>query len=175
MVKPIDSKENWKDIPDYEGHYQASDLGRIRSYDRKHKGRIIKPWISKGYEMVSLSKNGKVRKFTVHRLVLKTFVCDDKRMIDHINSVRSDNRLINLQYITNQQNVLKGNSIKKKRLNCHSKFVGVYKDKNKWNSSIKVNGHNFNLGNFEHEYSALIAYEFASYILRMDIMEGVKV
>lgn len=83
------SKEIWRDIPEYEGLYQASTLGRIRSldttlkinpmerkaYTQVRKGRVLKPRCdSRGYLHVGLYKNGESQKMLVHRLVAMTFI-----------------------------------------------------------------------------------------------------
>lgn len=113
-------KENWKDIPGFEGAYQVSTLGRIRSLDRtivrgpskrrgqheaKLKGRTIRPVLRKdGYAVVSLGKGSPYNR--VHRLVAEAFIPnpDGKPMINHINGNRSDNSVDNLEWCTNQEN-----------------------------------------------------------------------
>lgn len=106
------SSELWKDIPG-EPHYQASDLGRIRSHDRtvrckngyrSVKGKILSPFDVKstGYRQVDI--RGK-RKY-VHRLVAMAW-CDGYfhgACVDHINAVRSDNRAANLRWVTMSEN-----------------------------------------------------------------------
>jgi hypothetical protein len=109
------SEEVWKDIPDYEG-YQASNLGNIRSVDRKVKnsngreyyvkGTSIKKTLSKnGYYVVRLTK-AKLERF-VHRLVGFAFIPnpENKPQINHINGVKTDNRLENLEWCTNRENI----------------------------------------------------------------------
>lgn len=119
--------EIWRAIPGYEGKYEASSLGRIKSLDRvmeithsvinqhmkepkfvlvkrKVKGRIKKLTIGDhGYPVVNL---GLRDVHTVHTLVAKTFLkrIDGKNHVDHINSVRTDNRVENLQWVTQQEN-----------------------------------------------------------------------
>lgn len=116
--------EIWKDIPGYEGRYQASTYGRIRSIDRKVKvkridapdpfhreltGRILKPvqYDSTGHVAVNLSGGGR-RKNPVHQLVLKTFVgpAPKGHIIRHLNGEALDNRLENLAYGTHRENIL---------------------------------------------------------------------
>lgn len=111
-------EEIWKDIEGYEGYYQVSNLGRVRSLEhyRKtdrggyiQKGRILKQEImkGKGYCQVSLSKKGKTKKFRVHRLVLEAFVLNpmNKPYVNHINAIRNDNRVDNLEWCTQSENV----------------------------------------------------------------------
>lgn len=106
VFEPI-VKERWADIPDYEGLYEASDLGNIRN---KRTGRILKPaLINSGYLIVGLWKDGKGKNFLVHRLVLSAFVVNPNPKVytdcDHINHIRTDNRLINLRWVSHAENM----------------------------------------------------------------------
>ncbi|QRP48975.1 NUMOD4 motif-containing HNH endonuclease [Amycolatopsis sp. FDAARGOS 1241] len=72
--------ETWKPVPGYEGQYEVSDIGRVRSLDRvdprgqRRKGQVSRPGIdSRGYRVVALSKNGVKTRFSVHRLVALAF------------------------------------------------------------------------------------------------------
>lgn len=108
--------ETWKDIPGFEGHYQASTLGQVRSIDRtvlrngkpmKLKGKVLKPSpTEKGYLYVNLSIESKPKPHKVHRLVALTFLPnpDDKPAINHVNNDRIDNSVQNLEWCTNQEN-----------------------------------------------------------------------
>lgn len=105
--------EEWKTIPGYEGIYQASNLGRIRSLPRKNRrGNKISPRILKlishrqGYLRVHLFKGDSSMTFQVHRLVMMTFVGDGKGYeVNHRNGNPADNRLENLEYVTRLENV----------------------------------------------------------------------
>ena len=111
--------EIWKPIPDYEGRYEASTMGRIRSVDRKtphprnpkmvlpRKGKILRPELDKyGYPVVVLCKDNKPKTFKIHRLVALTFVDNPNNLpqVDHINAKKYDNRPQNLRWCTTQQN-----------------------------------------------------------------------
>ena len=103
-------KENWKDVLGYEGLYQASNLGRIRSlnYNREGKIKILKPVKAKnGYLRVNLYKDGKLKHYSVHRLVWEAFngKIPEGYEINHINEIKTDNRLENLNLMTPKQNV----------------------------------------------------------------------
>lgn len=103
-------KEIWKDIPGYEGFYQASTLGRIRSVDRRvysksgsrlAPGTIRSPRIgSRGYMNIYLSRDGKKRIFTIHRIIATTFIENPNNLpiINHKNGNPSDNRVSNLEW-----------------------------------------------------------------------------
>lgn len=109
--------EVWKDIPNYEGLYQVSNLGRVKSLQRlDSKGRKVNLSIRKqtvgnvGYPVVSLySKEGgkeNSQLFCIHRLVAETFIPnpENKPCIDHINTIKTDNRVENLRWVTYVEN-----------------------------------------------------------------------
>ena len=123
-----DNVEEWVDIKGYEGVYQVSNFGRIRSLDRyvktkirhnncaKRKGKILKTIPHhNGYLFVSLSKKNKPKLYAVHRLVAEAFIPnnDNKPQIDHINTITSDNNVNNLRWVTASEN--SQNSITKQR------------------------------------------------------------
>lgn len=98
--------EEWKDIEGYEGLYQVSNLGRVRSLWFE-KERILKLYKNvKGYYCISLCKNGIHQNRSVHRLVAEAFIpnTDNKPSIDHINTIKNDNRVENLRWVTNKEN-----------------------------------------------------------------------
>lgn len=111
--------EIWKPVPNYEGHYEVSTMGRVRSVDKtiRHprnqnipfmkKGRILKYELDKyGYPVVTLCKDSKTKTFKIHRLVALAFVPNPEGLpqIDHINNKKYDNRPENLRWCTTQQN-----------------------------------------------------------------------
>ena len=160
--------ENWKDIKGYEGKYQVSDLGRVKSLKRwvdnkGNGGYFIKEKVLKAqnggnnYLIVGLSKDMKSKSYAVHKLVAEAFLGKkENAVIDHINNISSDNTLINLQYISQRENVSKDKQ-------GTSKYTGAYwkpQDK-KWISSIYLNGNKMHLGSFDTEERASIAYNLA--------------
>lgn len=101
--------ENWRDVPGYEGKYQVSNLGRIKSlnYRKTGKGCILKTNKNhKGYLTINLCLNGKYKCFFIHRLVWLAFVgpIPEGMQINHINEDKTDNRLENLNLMTPSQN-----------------------------------------------------------------------
>lgn len=162
--------EIWKDIKGYEGLYQVSNLGNIKSLERKAKhfrggDLIVKEKLLKlnkdstGYFAVGLSKNGIVKSHKVHQLVVNEFLNHKPNghniVVDHINNIKIDNRLENLQLISHREN-----SSKDKK-GYSSKYVGVCwnKNLNKWMSSVQINGKIKHIGYFISEYDAHLAYQ----------------
>lgn len=102
--------ENWLPVVGYEGLYEVSDLGRVRTLHGKHQGRIMTPTITaRGYLRVGIRKNRVRQHFAVHRIVLAAFVGPrpEKNECDHLNNVKTDNRLCNLEYVTSSENKLR--------------------------------------------------------------------
>jgi hypothetical protein len=155
--------EIWKDIKDYEGKYQVSNLGKIKSlnYLGHGKEKILIPFNTLGYDYIRLSKNGKNKNFAIHRLVYQAFNGEliNGLVIDHISGIRTENISENLQQITNRANTSKGDNFK----NRSSKYVGVHwhKPKNKWRSMIRINESRKYLGHFKTELKAYEAYQKA--------------
>ena len=110
-----EEEEEWKDIEGYEGLYQVSNTGKIKSLDRvfpiKIKGRVLKTFNSAvtkngGYPTVTLSVHGKKRKIMVHRAVAIAFLGESKNkpQVNHINGKKYDNKVENLEWVTPSEN-----------------------------------------------------------------------
>ena len=106
-------KEIWKDIPNYEG-YQVSNLGRVKSLERidalgrRVKEKILKPLITRnGYYLIGLYKNSIQKFYYVHRFVWEAFngQIPAGLQVNHINEVKTDNRLENLNLMTPKENM----------------------------------------------------------------------
>ena len=108
--------EEWRDVAGYEGLYQVSDQGRVKSLERKVpngdreqtvKERFLKPRIDRdGYLRLNLCAGGKPRVFFVHRLVCEAFHDNPENKLDvnHINENKTDNRACNLEWSTRREN-----------------------------------------------------------------------
>lgn len=160
-------EEIWKAIPGYEGYYEVSDQGNVRSLDRKvgsmfFKGKVLKQNINKGYYRLELSHKSKGTTFQTHQLVAMAFLnhkpCGFKGfVVDHIDNNPLNNNLSNLQLISHRENSSK--DVKNKT----SLFTGVsfIKSKNKWSSNIHFNGKKKHLGYFTSEIEASEYYQNA--------------
>lgn len=113
VQEPVLAAETWAPIvgpvDGFNGRYEVSTLGRVRRISGPLCGLLwpLKSWLSKGYPMVELSLGYRKRKrISVHRLVAHAFLGPKPHMhhIDHIDGDRTNNRLINLEYVTQGEN-----------------------------------------------------------------------
>jgi len=114
--------EQWKDVPGYEGMYEVSDEGRVRSlyrivkssssrgvvFDKPYPSKMLREADNRGYSIVVLCKGGVPKPFTIHRLVMLAFVGPkpDGLQINHLNGRKDDNHVSNLEYCTLSENLL---------------------------------------------------------------------
>lgn len=111
--------EVWVDVPEYEGHYQVSNLGRVRSLDRiitdkngkikNKRGEVLKPFNNgRNYLQVILNKSGTRKSVYVHRLVMKVFVGDSPQnyVVCHNDGNPYNNQISNLRYDTLLENTI---------------------------------------------------------------------
>jgi len=154
-------KEIWKDIPGFEGKYQASNLGKIKSLKRVKlfnnkipnrfrsvNERLLKYWTDKdGYYQCRLYKNKKSFTFAIHSLIWITFsgIEYDKKKcnIDHIDNIKSNNSFVNLQILTSGQNIGKGYQFKGKKLP-----IGITLKNNRFVARFQLNKKSNYIGSF---------------------------
>ena len=165
-------EEIWKDVPTYEGLYQVSNLGNVKSLSRfkmsgsnkvSVKGRVLKgrqTGLKKNmYLAVALYDNTHRKQYKIHVLVAMAFLnhtpCGHKLVVDHINDNKLDNRLENLQVVTHRFNTYKTQG------KWASKYKGVSmcKIKNKWRARIRIQGKEIIIGYFTCELAASLAYQ----------------
>ena len=107
-------QEIFKDIPGYNGDYQVSNQGRVKSFKQSPKGRILRPKSTvSGYLQVNLCQNGKVNTTYVHYLVTLTFVGERPYGLDinHKDGNKVNNYLSNLEYCTHSKNIQHGHDM----------------------------------------------------------------
>lgn len=140
------TEEIWKDIKGYEGKYQVSNIGRVKSLAREVenkgkfrktkkiflRGKILTPRTSKskglktGYYRVALQQNGEFKNFCIHKLVAEAFIpnIENKKQVDHIDTDISNNKVENLRWCSQKEN---NNNIKtRKKLS-----ISILKSKHK--------------------------------------------
>ena len=96
----------WRDVPGWEGLYQVSDEGQVRSLQPHNYMKLKKQSNTKGYRACTLSYKGCKRLVKVHRMVAEAFIPnpDCKPDINHINGIKSDNKANNLEWVTPKEN-----------------------------------------------------------------------
>ena len=147
-------EEIWKDIPGYEGYYQVSNLGRVKS-----RFKILKPSIVKGYYRICLSNNNKKKNIFIHQLVSMAFLnhkpCGLKLVVHHKDSNNLNNNLNNLEIITNREN----NSIERTEKSGLPVGVDFYHKYNKYSSRISFKSKRIFLGYFDTPEQASQVYQ----------------
>lgn len=163
--------EIWVSLKNYDG-YEVSNMGRVRSigrivYDKLGRSHPVAEVILKaektrfGYDRVGLCKNNTIKRIKVHQLVAMGFLdhnpCGYDAVVNHKNFIRHDNRLENLEVLSQRENS------NRKHIKSTSKFTGVCwaASKEKWLASIRVNKKRLHLGLFDNEQEASEYYELA--------------
>lgn len=149
-------KEIWKSVSGYDGFYEVSNRGRIKSLYHG-KERILKAGIGgNGYCVVVLCKDKKKSSKVIHAIVAESFLnhkpCGFKRVIDHIDDNKLNNNAENLRIVSNRQNTTKN-------AKGEIKFVGVTKRGNKYRARMRIGGKLVSLGTFKCELAAAKAYQ----------------
>lgn len=161
--------EQWKDIPDYEGLYQVSNNGDVKSLSREMKNRfnsfvskekVLKKGLSSsGYFTVVLSKNNCKKTIQVHQLIAISFLNHTpngmKMVIDHIDNNKQNNNVENLRIVTNRFNCYRNQG----KYTSLFKGISYVKRKKIWKAQIRINTKVVTIGYFKSEQDAKIAYE----------------
>lgn len=114
--------EVWKTIEGYNSKYQVSNLGRVKNTET---GKILKTYKDKdGYITTAISYKGKTKHYLIHRLIAKAFIPnpENKPHINHINTIKDDNRIENLEWVTPKEN--NNNPLTRKHLSTAMKIYG---------------------------------------------------
>ncbi len=138
--------EEYKIVEGFE-NYSVSKYGNVKN---NKTGRILKPGLNQdGYYIIELYKNGKSKKFRIHRLVALTFIPnpENKPEVDHIDNDKTNNNTNNLRWSTRIENSYNIGLTKANRSGI--KGVGFYKQYNKWRAQLESNGKYYHLGYFD--------------------------
>lgn len=158
--------EEWRDVVGYEGLYQVSNLGRVKSlevkfknsfYNKKREKIMSQHDNGKGYLTISISINGKSKKEYVHRLVANSFIYrdEDKVEVNHKNLNKKDNNINNLEWVSKKENMR------------HARINGAFENIKIYQYSIE--------GFYEREFSSLVeAAEFHNLSSKGDICRSCK-
>lgn len=155
--------EIWKQVRNYEGMYQVSNLGRVKSMKRTKQNhgslqeipeRILSiAYKSNGYALVNLWRNNKSSNRHVHRLVAEAFLDNysTKLQVNHIDMDKKNNAVVNLEMVTNKVNHLKAHRFKGKKR-------GAYKHYSGFRAVIQIENKTHHLGTFKTKEEAHDAY-----------------
>jgi hypothetical protein len=160
-------EEIWKPIQGYEGRYEVSNTGCVKSlkYRNSNRHQILKPILlgekRRRYYYVILHNKNKYKHMRINRLVAIAFVPNPLNLpqVNHIDNDPLNNNDWNLEWMTNRQNATHAASLRKRS----SQYIGVswHKTRLVWMAGINVNGKLVNLGRFELEIDAAAAYQKA--------------
>lgn len=128
--------EEWKPVVGYDGLYEVSNLGNVKSLNYRHTGEtkmLTKRTDKDGYKLVKLYRNGKYKLHRVHRIVYESFkgAIPEGMEIDHRNTVKDDNRVENLRCVTSKEN--SNNPITKKR---HDEACKELSSQQEWKNNV---------------------------------------
>ena len=151
-------KEIFKDIKGYEGSYQVSNLGRVKSL-KKVNEIVLKATPSRGYLKVMLYKDGEHKTCSIHQLVAMAFLGHlpngHEIEVDHKDGDKLNNTLANLHILTQEEHT------RKTYPNKSSKYIGVHwiKRDSRWQARIRINGKQKHIGYFTSELEASEVYQ----------------
>jgi ribosomal protein L22 len=159
------NNEVWKPIEGYEGVYEISSFGRVKSFKGKKNivGKILKPNLVKGYFALSLCKDRKKKTIQIHQLVAAAFLnyIPDKvnSVINHIDGNKTNNNISNLEIVTQRKNL--STCFRSDRDIITSRHPGVCFDKTnkKWRATVDVKGNHIFQKRFTSELEAAAAYK----------------
>ena len=148
-----------RDVKGYEGLYAVTSCGRVWSYRSK---KFLKPKCDKdGYFQVNLSKNGKAKRFLIHRLVASAYLPNPDNLpeVDHIDNDKTHNYLNNLQWITHKDNVRKSCNKPILQLTLDGEFVREWSSATDVGKEVRGNIVNCLIGNQKTAYNYIWIYK----------------
>ena len=152
--------EKWRDIICYEGLYQVSSMGRVKSFHSGNEYMLKQNTDSRGYSRVSLCKDGNKKDGYIHQLVAVAFLnhtpCGYVIVVNHKDFNKLNNDIGNLELVSNRENT------NKRHIKSSSKYTGVSwsKQDRVWKSQLVINGDTKYLGRFKSEFRAHLAYQY---------------
>ena len=166
--------EKWKDIDGYEGHYQISNTGLIKSLERfafngykmyKLKEKILKQNIvGSGYLTVTLSLESKVKRFYIHQLVASHFLQKKEGsyiVVNHVDGIKTNNNLLNLEYTTQSKNISHSYNTGLRDNKSESGYKGVRPYGKRYMARISRNNKSTYIGMYDTAEEAHKAYLIA--------------
>ena len=140
---------NWKTINNYFGEYKVSETGLIKSFKTN---KILKVFNGSGYDKITLCKNGKTKKYFIHRLIAEHFIPNPDTLptVNHKNGDKKDNRLFNLEWSSYKQQELH----KKREIQGNKRGVFTNTGGRTWYSRIKNEDRYQYLGSFSTKEEA---------------------
>jgi len=149
-------EELYKQVPNFDG-YEVSNMGNIKSYKAGKRGIVLKTIIgSRGYPLINLMKDSKMRQFLVHRLVAENFIDNPNNLpfVNHIDLDKTNNNVTNLEWVSGRENVTHYyNSV-----DTTCKYTGVYKQSGRFVVQIHINKERLSLGSYGDEDEARDVY-----------------
>ena len=120
-------QEIWKPIPYYENLYEVSNLGNVKSLRNKI---ILKPFLTRGYFSVNLSKDGICKTFLIHRLVALAFIPNPNnyKEVNHKDEIKTNNNVDNLEWCTREYNMSYGKARFVQGVSCGNPVLQIYND-----------------------------------------------
>ena len=154
--------EDWKDIEGYEGHYQISNLGNVKSLYHKNKcgiiyrEKILKPVFNGKNYQISLCSGGNVKIYLIHRLVAKAFLGKSDLLVDHIDGNKLNNNINNLEYVTPRENTIRA---------YKSNLINIPKGKNNYNYG-KPSKKRKRIGQYDDNENLIKVWDYADMITK---------
>lgn len=147
----------WVKISGYNGVYQISNLGGVKSFSHDKGGKLMRPSInSKGYLIVQLSNGGISKNFYVHRLVANHFLKNSGGQVNHMDHDKENNDVSNLEWVSSREN---RNHFYQKNGDKNNR--GVFKQGKKYRARMEIGDKLISLGSYDTEEEASFVYKSA--------------